>query len=206
MAIIPNYNEEQDLFNRGFRNICGVDEVGRGCLAGPLMAGAVILPRDFSLNTLSKVRDSKMLSAKSRSFLHQEIMKLTEFVGIGVVDAEEIDELGINPANNLAMIRSVQTLPVEPDFILVDGVRISGISIPSKSIIKGDSKCLSIACASIVAKVVRDTIMVEFDKIYPEYGFEANKGYGTKIHIEALRRHGPCPIHRKSFSPVNKIG
>ena len=123
-----------------------------------------------------------------------------------MVDAEEIDELGINPANNLAMIRSIQTLPVVPDFILVDGVRISGISIPSKSIIKGDSKCLSIACASIVAKVVRDTIMVEFDKIYPEYGFEANKGYGTKIHIEALRRHGPCPIHRKSFSPVNKIG
>ena len=205
MALIPNYHEEQELFAQGFRNICGVDEVGRGCLAGPIMAGAVILPNDISLEKLSKVRDSKMLSAKSRSLLHQVIMGITPFVGIGAVSAEEIDQLGINPANNLAMVRSIQNLPVSPGFILVDAVKIAGLTVPSKSIIKGDSKCLSIACASIVAKVVRDTLMVEFDKLYPDYGLGANKGYGTKIHLEALRIHGPSPIHRKSFSPMNNV-
>ena len=132
-------------------------------------------------------------------------MGITPFVGIGAVSAEEIDQLGINPANNLAMVRSIQNLPVSPGFILVDAVKIAGLTVPSKSIIKGDSKCLSIACASIVAKVVRDTLMVEFDKLYPDYGLGANKGYGTKIHLEALRIHGPSPIHRKSFSPMNNV-
>jgi ribonuclease HII len=205
MPLIPTHKEEQELYAQGFRNICGIDEVGRGCLAGPIMAGAVILPNHFLPNSLSRVRDSKALSAKSRSFQYKVIMDIALFVGIGVVEADEIDKLGINPANDLAMVRSVQKLTHPPDFLLVDAVKIAGLSIPSKSIIHGDAICLSIACASIMAKVSRDNVMIAFDEVYPEFRFGSNKGYGTKLHLEALRNFGPTFIHRKSFSPVNKF-
>ena len=205
MPLIPTYKEEQELVAQGFRSICGIDEVGRGCLAGPIMAGAVILPNHFPPNSLSKVKDSKLLSAKSRSYLYKVIIEIALFAGIGVVEAEEIDKLGINPANNLAMVRAVDNLTHLPDFLLVDAVKLSGISIPSKSIIHGDAICLSIACASIIAKVSRDNLMIEFDKIYPEFKFGSNKGYGTKTHLEALRDFGPTLIHRKSFSPVKNF-
>lgn len=204
LASIPTLQEEQKLISQGFRYVCGIDEVGRGCLAGPITAASVILPNDFSTKVLSKVRDSKLLSAKSRSQLFHVISATALYIGIGVVEAEEIDNLGINLANNCAMVRSIENLKQRPDYLLVDAVNLSGVSIPDKSIIHGDATCLSIACASIIAKVNRDSLMISLDETYPGYGFGMNKGYGTKMHFEALEKFGPCPIHRRTFSPVNK--
>lgn len=176
--------------------ICGIDEVGRGPLAGPVVACAVILPKDCDI---LYINDSKKLSEKKREMLYAEIMEKAVAVGIGIVGPERIDEINILQATYEAMREAISKLSVQPDLLLNDAVKIPGVDIPQVSIIKGDAKSASIGAASIVAKVTRDRMMVEYDSIFPEYGFAGNKGYGTAVHIEALKEIGPTPIHRRSF-------
>lgn len=176
--------------------ICGIDEVGRGPLAGPVVAGAVILPKDCSLLYLN---DSKKLSEKKREELYAEIMEAAVAVGIGYNTPARIDEINILQATYEAMREAVSHLSVKPDLLLNDAVTIPKIDIRQVPIIKGDAKSISIAAASIVAKVTRDRLMVKYDEVYPEYGFASNKGYGSSMHIDAIKKYGPTPIHRKSF-------
>ncbi len=180
----------------GYSYICGIDEVGRGPLAGPVVAGAVILPKDCSLLYLN---DSKKLSEKKREELYLEIMETAVAVGIGYNAPVRIDEINILQATYEAMREAVNSLSVKPDLLLNDAVTIPGIKVRQVPIIKGDAKSISIAAASIVAKVTRDRLMVKYDEVYPEYGFASHKGYGSSMHIEAIRKYGPTPIHRKSF-------
>lgn len=176
--------------------ICGIDEVGRGPLAGPVVAGAVILPQDCSILYLN---DSKQLSAKKRDELYDVIMDNAIAVGIGMASPKRIDEINILQATYEAMREAISKLSVVPQILLNDAVTIPQVTIPQVPIIKGDAKSVSIAAASIVAKVTRDRMMVEYDKVMPEYGFASNKGYGAAAHIEALKKYGPSPIHRTSF-------
>ncbi len=176
--------------------ICGIDEAGRGPLAGPVVAGAVILPRDCEILYLN---DSKKLSAAKREALYDEIMDKASAVGVGTASPARIDEINILQATYEAMRDAVAKLGVEPGILLNDAVTIPGILVPQVPIIKGDAKSVSIAAASIIAKVTRDRLMVQYDEILPGYGFAQNKGYGSKDHIEALKRLGPTPIHRQSF-------
>ena len=176
--------------------ICGIDEAGRGPLAGPVMAGAVILPKDCEILFLN---DSKKLSEKKREALFLEIQEKAEAWSVGVVGPEVIDEINILQATYQAMRKAIAGLKVQPELLLNDAVTIPGVEIPQVPIVKGDAKSLSIAAASIVAKVTRDHMMVEYDQIYPQYGFGKHKGYGTAAHIAALKEYGPCPIHRRSF-------
>ena len=178
------------------RYICGIDEVGRGPLAGPVVAGAVILPPDC---TILYINDSKKLSAKKREELYPVIMEQAVAAGIGMATPQRIDEINILQATYEAMREAIHNLGVQPDILLNDAVTIPGISIRQIPIVKGDAKSISIGAASIIAKVTRDRLMEEYDSILPEYGFASNKGYGTKAHIEALKAYGPTPIHRKSF-------
>lgn len=189
---MKKYEKEYDSF--GY--ICGIDEVGRGPLAGPVVAGAVILPKDCQILYLN---DSKQLSEKKREELYDIVMKEAVSVGIGYVSHERIDQINILQATYEAMQQAISKLSVKPDILLNDAVTIPGISIRQVPIIKGDAQSVSIAAASIVAKVTRDRLMVEYDKTYPEYHFADNKGYGAEIHIEALKKYGASPIHRKSF-------
>lgn len=177
-------------------HICGIDEVGRGPLAGPVVAGAVILPKDCDI---LYINDSKKLSEKKREELYDVIMERAVAVGIGCSTPERIDEINILQATYEAMRQAVAQLPVQPDLLLNDAVTIPELSVRQVPIIKGDAKSISIGAASIMAKVTRDRLMVQYDEIYPEYGFASNKGYGAQVHIEALKKYGPCPIHRKSF-------
>lgn len=179
-----------------FTRICGIDEVGRGPLAGPVVAGAVILPKDCDILYLN---DSKQLTEKKREELYDIIMEKAVAVGLGLVSPERIDEINILQATYEAMREAVGKLNPEPDILLNDAVTIPGVNIRQVPIIKGDAKSISIAAASIVAKVTRDRMMVEYDSIYPGYGFASNKGYGAAAHIDALRKDGPTPIHRRSF-------
>ena len=176
--------------------ICGIDEVGRGPLAGPVVAGAVILPKDCRI---LYINDSKKLSAKKREELYDVIRREAVAVGIGIVGQDVIDEINILNATYEAMRKAVAALSHSPDLLFVDAVRIPGLDIRQVPIIKGDAKSISIGAASIMAKVFRDRMMVRYDEIYPGYGFAHNKGYGSKEHIDALKRLGPCPIHRRSF-------
>lgn len=179
-----------------FSYICGIDEVGRGPLAGPVVAGAVILPRDCQILYLN---DSKQLSEKKREELYEVIMENAVSTGLGFVSPERIDEINILQATYEAMRQAIGKLEKEPDLLLNDAVTIPGVEIRQVPIIKGDAKSVSIAAASIIAKVTRDRLMVQYDEIYPEYGFASNKGYGAAAHIEALKKYGPTPIHRRSF-------
>lgn len=179
-----------------FSYICGIDEVGRGPLAGPVVAGAVILPRDCQILYLN---DSKQLSEKKREELYEVIMENAVSTGLGFVSPERIDEINILQATYEAMCQAIGKLEKEPDLLLNDAVTIPGVEIRQVPIIKGDAKSVSIAAASIIAKVTRDRLMVQYDEIYPEYGFASNKGYGAAAHIEALKKYGPTPIHRRSF-------
>lgn len=179
-----------------FGYICGIDEVGRGPLAGPVLAGAVILPKDCDI---LYINDSKQLSEKKREELYDIIMEKAVACGIGCVPPGRIDEINILQATYEAMRQAIEKLGVKPDVLLNDAVTIPGVEIKQVPIIKGDAKSISIGAASIIAKVTRDRMMVEYDKLYPEYGFEKNKGYGSKMHTEALTRLGPTPIHRRSF-------
>lgn len=176
--------------------ICGIDEVGRGPLAGPVVAGAVILPKD---SRILYINDSKKLSEKRREQLSAQIREEAVAVGIGIVSSERIDEINILQATYEAMRRAIAALAVSPDLLLNDAVTIPGVTIPQVPIVKGDAKSISIGAASIVAKVYRDHMMMEYDSLFPEYGFAANKGYGSQEHIHALEAYGPCPIHRRSF-------
>ena len=176
--------------------VCGIDEAGRGPLAGPVVAGAVILPTDCEILYLN---DSKQLSEKKREMLYNEIMEKALAVGVGVVSPAVIDEINILQADYEAMRIALSQLSVKPSVLLNDAVTIPGVDIKQVNIIKGDAKSVSIAAASIIAKVTRDRMMAEYDKLYPEYGFGSNKGYGSAAHIAAIKEIGPCPIHRKSF-------
>ena len=176
--------------------ICGIDEVGRGPLAGPVVAGAVILPRDTEILYLN---DSKKLSEKKREALYDEIMEKAVAVGIGMASPARIDEINILQATYEAMRMAIDKLQVRPDLLLNDAVTIPGVEISQVPIVKGDAKSISIAAASIVAKVTRDRMMKEYEEIFPGYDFASNKGYGTKAHIQALKTLGPCVIHRRSF-------
>ena len=176
--------------------VCGIDEVGRGPLAGPVVAGAVILPEDCQILYLN---DSKKLTERRRELLYEEIMEKAVAVGLGVVSQERIDEINILQATYEAMRQAIGNLKVKPDLLLNDAVTIPEVVIPQVPIIKGDAKSVSIAAASIVAKVTRDRLMEEYDKEYPEYGFAKHKGYGTAAHIAALKEFGPTPIHRRTF-------
>lgn len=176
--------------------ICGIDEVGRGPLAGPVVAGAVILPKDCRLLYLN---DSKQLSEKKREELYTQIMETAVAVGLGYNSPERIDEINILQATYEAMREAIKALSPQPDLLLNDAVTIPQVSIRQVPIIKGDAKSISIAAASIVAKVTRDRLMVKYDEVYPEYGFASNKGYGSAAHIAAIKKYGPTPIHRESF-------
>ncbi len=176
--------------------ICGIDEVGRGPLAGPVVAGAVILPKDCRI---MYINDSKKLSPQKRKMLDQEIREKAVAVGIGIVSQDVIDEINILQATYEAMRQAISNLKVQPDLLLNDAVHIPEVDIPQVSIIKGDARSMSIAAASIVAKVFRDHMMEDYDKIYPGYHFASNKGYGSRDHMDAIRELGMCPIHRKTF-------
>lgn len=187
---------ENEIYDSGVSLICGVDEAGRGPLAGPVCAAAVILPRNIEIVGLN---DSKKLSEKSREKLYDEICEKAMSFGIAFASVEEIEEFNILNAAMLAMNRAIAQLEPQPELALIDGNRSSAIEINSRCVIKGDAKCADIAAASILAKVTRDRYMLEMAEKYPEYHFERHKGYGTKLHYEALREHGPCEIHRPSF-------
>lgn len=176
--------------------VCGIDEVGRGPLAGPVVAGAVILPKDCNILYLN---DSKQLSKKKREELYDIIMEQAVATGLGYVSPQRIDEINILQATYEAMREAIGRLSVRPDILLNDAVKIPQVKIRQIPIIRGDAKSVSIAAASIIAKVTRDRLMVQYDMVFPEYGFASNKGYGASGHIEALRKYGPVPIHRKSF-------
>lgn len=187
---------ENELYENGVKLICGVDEAGRGPLAGPVYAAAVILPRNTEIDGLN---DSKKLSEKKREALFDEICIKALSFGIARAEVEEIEALNILNATYLAMNRAISKLEVVPELALIDGNRNTGIHMASTCVVKGDSKCADIAAASILAKVSRDRYMMEMAEKFPEYFFERHKGYGTKLHYEALREHGPSPIHRMSF-------
>lgn len=187
---------ENEIYDSGVSLICGVDEAGRGPLAGPVCAAAVILPRNIEIVGLN---DSKKLSEKSREKLYDEICEKAMSFGIAFASVEEIEELNILNAAMLAMNRAIAQLEPQPELALIDGNRSSAIEINSRCVIKGDAKCADIAAASILAKVTRDRYMLDMAEKYPEYHFERHKGYGTKLHYEALREYGPCEIHRPSF-------
>jgi ribonuclease HII len=187
---------EEQAYGRGFQFLAGVDEAGRGPLAGPVVAAAVILPQDAGLPL---VKDSKALSASQRESCYQEILSCAKGVGVGIVEAAEIDRINILQATFQAMLMAVSELPVSPDFILIDGPYRLPLSTAQEGIPHGDRLSLSIAAASIVAKVHRDRLMCRYHEQYPVYGFDRHKGYGTAQHLDALRRYGPCPLHRVSF-------
>ncbi|WP_040882024.1 ribonuclease HII [Johnsonella ignava] len=176
--------------------ICGIDEAGRGPLAGPVVAACVILPKDTEILFLN---DSKKVTKKRRLELFEEICYKAVDIGVGIIDENRIDDINILNATYEAMQKAIVKMDTEPDILLVDAVRIPDIGIKQISIIQGDARSVSIAAASIIAKVTRDKLMIEYDEQYPEYGFAKHKGYGTTEHIAAIRRHGACPIHRKSF-------
>lgn len=190
--LLWKYEEEYHMY----QYICGVDEVGRGPLAGPVVAGAVILPKNCDLLYID---DSKKLSEKKREELFERIMEKAVSTGLGYVGPERIDEINILQATYEAMREAINNLSVSPDILLNDAVIIPKITCRQIPIIKGDSKSISIGAASIIAKVTRDRLMTEYDKLFPEYGFASNKGYGSAVHLEALRKYGPSPIHRRSF-------
>jgi ribonuclease HII len=202
MKSLPNFDEEDAVRSQGYALIAGIDEVGRGALAGPVVAGAVILPHPATLTWFELVRDSKELDYKKRETLFDFIMKEALAVGVGIVPSQVIDSINILKATKLAMMQAVERLPEQPSFLLIDRVTLSQCPIPQKGITRGDKLCLSIACASIIAKVTRDRMMQEFDQTYPGYGFAQHKGYGTGEHLSCLHKLGPSPIHRLYFAPV----
>jgi ribonuclease HII len=198
----PTEEFEVEARCRGYRRIAGLDEAGRGPLAGPVVAAAVVLPRRCSLAGLD---DSKLVGEPDRVRLFAEIVRRAIGIGIGSASEAEIDRLNILEATRLAMRRAVQALPLSPDFLLLDAVTIPGLCVPQRPIINGDGLSCSIAAASIIAKVTRDRFMIEYHRWYPQYNFAEHKGYSTPEHLRLLRQHGPCPIHRCTFAPVQHL-
>lgn len=200
---LPSWRYEREILNRGFTAIAGVDEVGRGPLAGPVVAAAVILPQRLRGGWTSLIRDSKQLSPDQREEANEHLQEVALAIGVGAASHTEIDGIGIVGATRRAMARAVESLEPAPDHLLIDAIALPGLVIAQTSIIKGDAKSQSVAAASIVAKVTRDRLMRDvFERRYPGYGFAGHKGYYTDSHVEALERLGPCPIHRRSFEPV----
>ena len=199
---------EQEAWAGGFSCLAGVDEAGRGPLAGPVVAAAVVFERGFleaeAGRSLAGLDDSKKLPAARREFFH-DLLRACPHARIGAASVEEIDALNILRATHLAMARALAQLVPPPDLALVDGLPVQGLPVPHRAIVGGDAASLSIAAASVMAKVTRDRLMVEFAAEFPAYGFEHHKGYGTAKHLAALRRHGPCRIHRRSFAPVAQL-
>ena len=201
----PTLQYEAELRAQGHAVVAGIDEAGRGPLAGPVSAAAVVLPDEFVLEGLN---DSKKLSPKKRDALFEVLTNRDDVVwAVSVVDAEEIDRVNILRASHIAMARAFADLDPSADAALIDGLPVPARDFPSPqmALVKGDSRSLSIAAASIIAKVWRDRLMEKFDREYPEYGFQSHKGYGTRQHLAALESHGPCPIHRRSFRPVAQL-
>jgi len=201
----PTLKQERELRRQGYRLIAGIDEAGRGPLAGPVVAAAVILSLGKLAPWLRHVRDSKQLTPKAREALFHQIMSDAIATGVGVVSPSFIDTQGIMAATRLAMSQAIQALAPGPDFLLIDAVSLPALDLPQRNIIYGDSLCLSIAAASILAKVTRDRLMVMADELYPGYRFADHKGYATEAHLNCLRRLGPCLIHRTSFAPVREV-
>ena len=193
---MPDFSYEKELISSGYKYVCGCDEAGRGPLCGPVVAAAVILPIDIEIPGLN---DSKKLTEKRREALFELIKESAIAYAIAEASPEEIDEINILNASMLAMKRAVESLEVKADFALIDGNCSRGFDIPTKTVVKGDSISASIAAASILAKVTRDRGCIELDRIYPEYGIAQHKGYPTKVHMDAVKEHGPSPIHRKTF-------
>jgi ribonuclease HII len=200
----PSLVEESGLCDKGYRLIAGIDEAGRGALAGPVVAAAVILPPCPVFEWLKSVRDSKELPAAKRESLFVLIKQDAIAVSVGIVASQTIDVIGILNATKIAMCHAVEQLASPPDYLLIDFLLLPQLRISQKGIVRGDKLCLSIACASIIAKVTRDRIMVELDQLHPGYGLADHKGYGTKKHVSCLRQNGPSPIHRHSFAPVKE--
>ena len=189
---------ENEIYKTGVQTICGIDEAGRGPLAGPVVVAAVIMPKD---SFIEGVNDSKKGSEKKRAALYEQRTDEAIAWGVGIIDQKEIDEINILNATKKGLTTAIKELKVKPDRIIVDALdKIDTLGIPYTPIIKGDAKCYSIAAASIIAKVTRDRIMRQWDEIYPMYGFEKHKGYGTAMHMQAIREYGLCPIHRRSFT------
>ncbi len=208
LSLFPDFNTqntsdpllfESIAFKDGYRAVAGVDEVGRGPLAGPVVAAAVILPGDL---ILPGIKDSKKMTEKARIKAFSVINKAALAIGIGVVSHSYIDEFNILKASLEAMKTAVGNLDTSPDFLLVDGIFEIPVSLPQRCIKKGDDRSLSISASSVIAKVYRDRIMCSYHRLYPEYGFNKNKGYGTAMHLKELKKHGPCPVHRLSFKRV----
>ena len=197
---MPDFELEKSLIDNGKLYVCGVDEAGRGPLAGPVCAAAVILPLDCNIEGIN---DSKKLSEKKREALYDIIIDKALAYNIAYGTLEEIEEYNILEATYIAMNRAIDGLKIKPDHALIDGNRVpKGIKVPCDTVVKGDAKSFSIAAASILAKVTRDRLLLEYDSLYPEYNFKKHKGYGTKEHLEAIQKYGPCPIHRLSFKGV----
>ena len=197
---IDPYKYENELRSNGIKLIAGVDEVGRGPLVGPVVTACVILPDKFNLEGLT---DSKKLSEKKRDFFYDEIKRQAISIGIGIVSNEEIDKINIYEATKVAMKQAISNCDVKPEHVLIDAMKLD-LDIPSTSIIKGDLLSISISAASVIAKVTRDRMMYELDKKYPMYDFKSNKGYPTKKHMEAIKKYGIIPEHRKSYGPVKE--
>lgn len=209
----PDLRHERRCLARGWRAIAGVDEAGRGAWAGPVVAAAVILPpchgrasERHLLDTLSGVRDSKELTPRQRDYWIEKILEVALAVGVGGCGPGEVDGDGLIPGTRAAMERALACLPVPPDCLLLDAIRLPDVSLPQTDLIKGDMRSLSIAAASVVAKVSRDRAVAKLDEIYPGYGFARHKGYGTAAHQAALKALGPCPAHRRSYAPVQALG
>ncbi|MBI2909939.1 MAG: ribonuclease HII [Chloroflexi bacterium] len=203
MVSVPTFDEEKELWSQGYLRVAGVDEAGRGPLAGPVVAAAVVLHRNSRASWLREIRDSKQLRAEKRESLLKLIQRGAE-AGIGISSNEIIDAEGMTNAIRLAAKRALESLKEPPQYVLIDGYALKDFPYPQTGIIDGDQFSISIAAASIVAKVTRDAIMLQMDALYPGYGFAQHKGYGTAEHLECLQRLGPCPIHRRSFSPLRE--
>ena len=201
----PAYDEEAALLEDGFTVIAGVDEAGRGSLAGPVVAGAVVLPIYPSGDWIAGIRDSKRLTPRQREQALQRMRDASIYMAAGEASSAEIDSIGIIGATRASMARAIDALPVRPDFLLLDAILLPDVDIPQNAIIKGDAKCLSIAAASIVAKVTRDSMMRDLDEEYPGYGFAQHKGYATRQHLDGLENLGACLIHRRTFAPVRRL-
>lgn len=201
----PTYLEETSAMEQGYALVAGLDEVGRGPLAGPVVAGVAILPPTNRGKWLRLIRDSKQLSAKQRETALEHLREHALALAVGLCSPAEVDSLGIAPATRLAMCRALEALPLDPDFLLLDAFPLPEVGLPQKAIIRGDSLCYSIAAASIVAKVARDQMMEQADQDYPGYGFARHKGYGTRAHMDSIDSLGPCEIHRYSFAPMRHM-
>lgn len=201
----PTQDEELRLNAQGFQMVAGIDEVGRGPLAGPVVAAAVVLPSPLKADWLPLVRDSKQLTALQRERAFEHIQASALAIGIGMVGPGDIDVMGIVAATRRAMREAVLRMPLQPQHLLIDALSLPDLPIPQKAIIHGDAICLSIAAASIVAKVTRDRLIAQEDTVYPGYDFKKHKGYATREHLSSLRRLGPCAIHRRSFAPVREL-